>query len=137
MAPATRARIVPDGNFRDRETLDFEQCGQETVHALEKFQVGDALAPEGAVTATGVTDVLAGKFVAHPVGDVRRGDADKTIAVPASLDARAAGAVEMFQRGEQFGGVLRTVLQIRVEGDDDFAAGRFHARPKRGGLAAV
>src|SRR5665213_1282090 len=93
--------IVADGNFRDGETLDLEQRRQEPVHPLEKFQIGDALALECAVAAARVGNVFAGQFVANPVGDVRRRDSDKTIAVAARLDPRAARAVEFFQRGQK------------------------------------
>jgi hypothetical protein len=53
--------IVANFYFRNREALDFEQRGQEPVHALEKFQVGDAFALEGPVRAAGVGNLLAGE----------------------------------------------------------------------------
>ena len=54
------ARIRAHLHFRDCKTLNLKQRRQESMHALEKFQVVDALALERAVTAAGVADVFAG-----------------------------------------------------------------------------
>src|SRR5271157_845460 len=62
VALARETGVVGDGDFRDGEAFDFEERGQEPVHAFEELEVFDALALEGAVSATGVADPLAGEF---------------------------------------------------------------------------
>src|SRR6185369_5394551 len=71
MRLAAGAGIMADGDFGDGKSFDLEERGQEPVHSLEKLQVGDALAFEGAITAAGVGDILPGKLIADPVGDAR------------------------------------------------------------------
>jgi len=137
VALAGKTGIVGNRNLRDDESLDLEQRRQETVHALEKFQVLDALALEHPVAAARVADVFAGQPVADPVGDARGGDPDETVAPAPRRHARATGAVAQFERLQQFRQIARVVLQIGVERDDDPSARGLHARPQRRGLAAV
>ena len=59
------------------------------------------------------------------------------VALAARLHARAADAVEVFQRLQKFRQVLRVVLQIGVERDEVFAARGLQAGKARRALAAV
>ena len=137
MALAGKSRIVAHLDFRDGVALDLEQRRQEAVHALEKFQVLDALAPERAVGAARVGNFFAGQFIPDRVGDARRGDADKAVAFTARFHARAADAVKIFQRLQKFRQILRVVLQIGVEREEIFAARGLESGKARRALATV
>ena len=137
VAPTGMAGVGRNRDFGDGEPFDLEQGRHEAVHSLEKFQVRDALALERPVAAARVADVFAGQPVANPVGNARRRHADEPVALAPRRHARTAGAVEFFERRQQFRQVARVVLQIGIEGDDGPAARRLHARPQRRGLPTV
>ena len=77
MALAGKPRIIAHRNFRDREAFQLDERRQKSVHSLEEFQVCDALAPKGPVSATRVADIFVGELVPDPVGDSRRGNAQE------------------------------------------------------------
>ena len=129
MALAGETQMVAHGNFRDGIAFDFEQGGQEPVHALEKFQVAGAFAFEHAVATRRITDGFVRYFIAHAVGDFGRDLADEIIALAAVFQPRTAHAIVLFQRFEKFRQVLRVVLQVGVQRGDELAARRLDARP--------
>src|SRR5262249_53162579 len=97
-ALASVARTVVHWNFRDGKALNFEESPHKPVHSFEKFEVLDALALEGAVATPSVGNVIAGKSVAHPVGNSGRADANKIVTVLSRFHACPANAVELLQR---------------------------------------
>src|SRR5207253_7123320 len=122
---------------RDREAFQLDERRQKPVHALEKFQVLNALAFAGAIGATGVADLFTRQFVAHPIGNARRCNANEIVAFPARPDTRAANAIELFQRFEKSWQIARIVLQIGVERDEILAARGFQSCPTGCRLAAI
>ncbi len=130
MALTGGTRIVTDGNFGDGKTFDFKQGRQKTMHSFEKLEVGDALMLKGAITTPGIGDILSGHFITHPVGDARRYDADKAIALAARLDTRTADAVELLQCFQKLWHIARIVLEVGIQGHNVSASRRIHARPQ-------
>ena len=79
------------------------------MRAVEEFYVGDAFALEHAIGAARVRDVLAGQFVAHPVGNARRNNSKPTVSFAARFNPRAAdaiGAAQRFHHRRQIFGVV-------------------------------
>lgn len=108
------------------------------MQAAIEFEPGEALAAEGAVGATGIGDLLIGEFVADPISDSAGSDADKTVALGAGIDARAADAIETLVEGvEEFGDVAGIVLEIGIHGHDELPAGGAKAGIAGGRFTAV
>lgn len=116
---------VVDGHFRDPRPLQLEQRRQEAVHPREHGKAPEELGAVDAQRAAGIGDGIAGHPVAYAARDARGGLAQPGV-LP--VGAHAADDVVAFQMIEKPGDIRRVVLQIRVEGDDEAAAGRAEAR---------
>src|SRR5260370_8368001 len=86
------SRVVRHRHFCNGEAFELDQCWKETMRAVEEFYVGDAFALEHAIGTARVRDVLAGQFVAHPVGNARRNNSKPTVSFAARFNPRPADA---------------------------------------------
>src|SRR6202035_3772801 len=98
MTLASVSRIVRHRNFGDRETFHLDQRWKKTMRTVEEFDVGNAFALEHAISAARVGNVLAGQFVADPIGNPRRNNPEPAVALAARFNAGAAHAVGAAQR---------------------------------------
>ena len=69
MAGTRQTWIRRDRDLDDAKSFHFDQSGKETMRAVEEFHMRDALPFEHSIGATGITDIFAGEFVAHPISD--------------------------------------------------------------------
>ena len=66
---AGEAGVVGDGDFDDIEAADFDEGGEEAVHAFVEGEAFEALAFVDFESAGGVFDGVAGEPVTDAVGD--------------------------------------------------------------------
>ena len=96
MTGARESRICRDRHFGDSESLHLDQGRKEAMRAFKKFHMLDAFAFEDAISAAGICDVFAGKFIAHPISDPGRGNPDPAIPVASCCYTGPTDAVRIF-----------------------------------------
>jgi hypothetical protein len=113
--------------------VHLDERRQEPVHPSIEWNGPQRVGAKRLERTARVADRFAVEVVPHPVGDAALQAAPRRVppADPVPGDRRGAGAPE---RGDEGRDVGRIVLEIRIEGDDDAAAGRAKARRERGGL---
>src|SRR5688572_2068767 len=136
LGPAESPRAVAHGHFQHAVAAHPEQRGDEPVEAAVEHEAAQALAAERAEGAPAVLDRLVAEPVAGPVGDPRRGAAYEAVAV-AAMGAPPRHRVPAVEMREQRRDVVRVVLEIRIHGDDQTAAGGLEPRVGGRRLARV
>src|SRR5881296_3587335 len=98
MTFSSAARVVRHRHFRNGEAFELNQGRKESMRTVEELDLRNAFALEHTIGAARVRDVLAGQFVAHPVGNARRNNSKPTVSFAARFNPRAADAIGAAQR---------------------------------------
>src|SRR5262245_2023475 len=134
LARPLQAWAVADGDLHDRSAFDLYERRQEAVDAGVELDRRERRSAERLERAAGVDDVVARETVADSVRDLRRETADRIVAAGSAVADRRIVAVE---RGEELRDVVRVVLHVGVDRDDDVAARVLEAGVEGGRLPAV
>src|SRR2546423_1609365 len=101
------------------------------MRAIEEFHVPNAFAFENTIGAACVRDGFTGEFVAYPIRDARRRDAQPIIAGASCRDSRAANAISVLEGLKHYRQIFRIILQIGIEGSDKSTTRDLHSGPAR------
>src|SRR5262249_14299113 len=128
-------RAVPDHDLADLVAARGRQHRDEPVQLAVEPDLAEDLGPVAFHGAIVVVQVKPGEPAGPAVEDLAR--PDLVPGVVADLLPAADHVEAAVQGGEEAGDLLRVVLQVGVEGEDDVAAGGPEAGRERGGLAEV